>query len=94
MEINCVLQDPSVKTHLEDITELVGLQLQADGKRPSFENVFNTLIDIGVEVDLQTTAAIYSYRFDLSDPQYTTQKKLDALSGATQNRIIKRPRQF
>ena len=90
MKIHCVLQNPSVKTHLEDLTELVGLQLQASGKRPSFENVFNTLREIGVETDLQTTAHIYSYKFDLTDPLYTTQKRLDALSGATQNRILKK----
>lgn len=90
LKIHCVLGDPTVKKHLEDVTELVGLQLQADGKVPSFQNVFNTLREVGVEADLQTIAHIYSYKFDLTDSQFTNQKKLDALSGKTLDRIIKK----
>lgn len=83
MRINCLLLDTSIIADIKALMDSYAADLiDQNGKAP-FDTIYREIIKDGVEIDIESAAALYKAQFDLTQNFYTDEETLAEIAGET-----------
>lgn len=92
--INCLLNNANIVPNLKQIVEYTGYSLASNNKKPSLQNVYNTLRQSGLEVDIQTVSHVYEDVFDTSNPNFSAPDEIEQARASGYRKIVDKRQQL
>ena len=87
MDINCIIKNTVILEQLKKIVAGISITKIANNEVPTPSNIYNTLRENGIEIDLSTVGAIYINELSSTEPHLSIAEVENEI-GADFNRFI------